>query len=145
MTKTSNTFEIDNLTGKNHDGAHPNMPLKFLTASSIIGDEVLNKGGGKLGKINDIMLNLSKGKIEYVVIEMGGFLGIGEKYFAVPFALLEVDAKKEVFILDQTKEALQAAPGFDKDHWPQTNSHEFDNSSTYWGGFMGVNTGGVPY
>lgn len=136
------SFEADNLSGKNHKGAHPNMPLKFLTASSIIGDEVLNPGGDKLGKINDIMVELSGGKIEYVVIELGGFLGMGEKYFAVPFALLKVDAKQEVFILDQTKETLNAAPGFDKDHWPETNSHEFDNTGTYWGSFMGVNTGG---
>lgn len=139
------TFEQDNLSGKNHEGAHPNMPLKFLTASSIIGDEVLNRGGEKLGKINDIMVELSSGKIEYVVIELGGFLGMGEKYFAVPFALLKVDAKIEGFILDQAKEALEAAPGFDKDHWPETNSHEFDNAGTYWGGFMGGNTGSVPY
>lgn len=135
------TFEKDNLTGENHEGAHPNTPLRFLSASSIIGDEVLNKEGDKLGKIHDFMIELSNGKIDYFVIELGGFLGIGEKYFAVPFALLKVDAKNKGFILDQTKESLQAAPGFDKDHWPETNSHEYDNSTAYWGGFMGVNTG----
>lgn len=135
------TFEKDNLSGTNHEGAHPNSPLRFLTASSIIGDEVLNRSGEKLGKINDIMVELSNGKIEYVVIELGGFLGMGEKYFAVPFALLEVDSINETFVLDQAKEALQAAPGFDKDHWPETNSHEFDNAGAYWGDFMGANTG----
>jgi sporulation protein YlmC with PRC-barrel domain len=135
------TFEKDNLTGKNHAGAHPNSPLKFLTATSIIGDHVHNLTGDKLGKINDIMIDLFAGKIEYVVIEIGGFLGIGEKYFAVPIGLLRVDSKNEGFILEQTKEAIYAAPGFDKEHWPETNSHEFDNSSQYWGEFMGVNTG----
>lgn len=139
------TFEKDNLSGKNHEGVHPNRPLKFLTASSIMEDEVVNPRGEKLGGINDLMIDLSSGKIEYVVIELGGFLGIGEKYFAVPFELLKVNAKEGVFILDQSKEALHAAPGFDKDHWPETNSHEFDNASSYWGGFMGVNTGAVPY
>lgn len=146
MTKNnSKKFDKDNSTGKNHEGAHPNMPLKFLTATSIIGDEVLNMVGDKLGEINDLMIDLSNGKTEYVAIELGGFLGIGEKYFAVPFSLLKVDSKQEVFILDQTKETLRGAPGFDKDHWPETNTHEFDNSSSYWGGFMGSNSGGVPY
>jgi hypothetical protein len=88
------------------------------------------------------MIDLSTGKIEYVVIEFGGFLGIGEKFFAVPFKLLQVDSVKEVCILDQEKEVLENAPGFDRDHWPKTNSHEFDNASRYWGGFMGANTGG---
>lgn len=139
------TFEASNLSGKNHGGDHPNLPLKFLTPSSIIRGEVLNRSGEKLGKINDIKIDLSSGKIEYLVIELGGFLGIGKKYFAVPFTLLDVDTKKEVLILDQTKEALHAAPRFDRDHWPETNTHEFDNAGAYWRGFMGVNTGAVPY
>jgi len=139
------TFEADNLSGKNHEGAHPNTPLRFLTASSIIGDKVLNLQGDHLGTIKDIMIDLIAGKVEYVVIELGGFLGIGEKYFAIPFPVLKVDSKKEVFILDQSKETLEKAPGFNKDHWPETNTHEFDNASTYWGGFMGANTGSVPY
>ena len=138
------TFESDNLNGKNHGGAHPNNPVKFLTASSIIGDEVINPKGEHLGTIKDIMLDLNGGKIEYVVVELGGFLGIGDKYFALPYSLLKVDPKNEAFSLDQSKDALNNAPGFDKDHWPETNTHLFDSSS-YWGGFMGVNTKSIPY
>jgi sporulation protein YlmC with PRC-barrel domain len=138
------TFETDNLSGKNHTGAHPNSPVKFLTATSIIGDKVLNLKGEHLGTINDIMIDLSLGKIEYVVVEFGGFLGVGEKYFALPYALLTLDSKNEEFILDQSMDTLKNAPGFDKDHWPETNTHLFDSSS-YWGGFMGVNSGSVPY
>ena len=140
-----NNFEADNSSGKNHEGAHPNMPLNFLTASSIIGDKVTNASGEHLGTIKDIMINLSGGKIEYVIIELGGFLGIGEKYFALPYPLLKVNGKNQEFTLNQTKAVLEKAPGFDKDHWPETNSHQFDHSSAYWGGFMGANTGSVPY
>jgi sporulation protein YlmC with PRC-barrel domain len=140
-----NKFEIDNQTGKNHTGAHPNTPVRFLTASSIMADKVLNPQKEKLGSIKDIMIDIQNGKIEYVVIELGGFLGIGEKFFAIPFSLLRVDTKNHAFILDQDKETLQAAPGFDKDHWPETNTHMFDDSSTYWGGFVGANSGAVPY
>ena len=138
------TLEKDNLTGENHEGRHANTPLRFLTASSISADKVYNRAGEKLGDIKDIMIDLQDGKIEYVIIEFGGFLGIGEKYFAVPFRLLEVDTVKEAFIFDQKKGVLENAPGFDKDHWPETNSHEMQQSYTYWGGFMGSNTGG-PY
>lgn len=117
--------------------------MRYLTASSIIGDSVYNRDDEKLGDIKEIMIDLYDGKIEYLVIEFGGFLGIGEKFFAVPFGLLKVDTEKEAFILNQKKEVLANAPGFDKDHWPDTNSHEFQASSTYWGGFMGANTGGA--
>jgi sporulation protein YlmC with PRC-barrel domain len=138
-------YKQDNATGANHEGIKPNMPLKYLTATSIIGDKVQFPEGESTGTIKDVMIDLSTGQIEYFIIEFGGFLGIGEKYYAIPFALLKVDAQQEIFILDQKMEILKNAPGFDKEHWPETNSHQFDHSSAYWGGFMGVNTGAMPY
>lgn len=140
-----NKFEADNNTGKNHEGAHANRPLKYLTASSIIGDKVFNLEEKHLGDIKDIMIDLGSGKIEYIIIELGGFLGMGEKYFAIPYSFLKVDPKNESFILDQEPDTLKNAPGFDADHWPETNNHAFENSNAYWGGFMGGNTGSVPY
>ena len=137
-------FDVDNQTGVNHTGAHPNVPVHFLTATSIIGDKVHNLQDENLGSIKDIMIDVENGTIEYAVIEMGGFLGLGEKFFAIPYSLLKVDAKNQSFLLNQDKKTLLEAPGFDKDHWPETNSHLFD-SSTYWGDFMGSNTGSVPY
>jgi hypothetical protein len=75
-------------------------------------------------------------------MDFGGFLGIGEKFFAIPYRLLAINTNEHAWVLDQAKEVLEAAPGFDKDHWPKTNSHEFDRSGAYWGDFMGPNTGG---
>ena len=124
----------DNLTGTNAEGAAPNLPLKCLTATSIIGDKVHNKMDEQLGKIKDIMLNIQSGTIEYYIIEFGGFLGIGEKFFAIPFSLLTVDPEKQLFIFDQPREMLEKAPGFDKEHWPDTNLHyyEADERWSFW-------------
>ncbi len=124
-----NTLPNDNATGHNKEGAHPNLPLKYLTASSIICDKVHNENDEHLGKIADIMVDISTGKIEYVVIEFGGFLTIGTKLFAVPFGLLKVDAAKKTFIFNQPREMLEKAPGFDMNHWPETNFHA---EQTYW-------------
>ena len=139
------TLERDNLTGKNHTGNKPNTPVRFLTASTIIGDKVYNRLDEKLGDVKDIMLNINDGSIEYFIIEFGGFLGIGEKFFAVPFQALTIDTERHAFILDQSREVLEKAPGFDKDHWPETNSHIFKDTSIYWGDFMGSNVGAEPY
>ena len=124
----------DNITGTNAEGASPNLPLKCLTATSIIGDKVHNKMDEPLGKIKDIMLNVQSGTIEYYIIEFGGFLGIGEKFFAIPFSLLTVDPEKQLFIFDQPREMLEKAPGFDKEHWPDTNLHyyEADERWSFW-------------
>ena len=119
----------ENLTGVNREGSHPNLPLKFLAATSIIGDKVHNDQGEDLGKIEDIMLDVTTGKIEYVVIAFGGFLTIDEKYFAIPFRLLKVDPENKAFLFNQPREVLEKAPGFDMSHWPETNFHP---EETYW-------------
>lgn len=79
-----------------------------------------------MGTIEDIMLDINSGKVEYVVIKFGGFLTINEKYFAIPWKLLTVDPAKKAFILNQSKEMLEKAPGFDMSHWPETNFHAED-------------------
>src|SRR5450432_2934657 len=116
-------LEKDNLTGSNQGPLLPNLPLKYLTTSSIIGDKVHNEEDEHMGEIKDIMIDITTGRIEYVVIEFGGFLGIGIKYFAVPFSLLRIDAAKKIFIFNQKKEILEKASGFNIDHWPDTNIH----------------------
>lgn len=133
--------ENDNVTGVNDGKKLANTPVKFLTASTITGNKVYNKSHEKLGDVKDLMLNIHTGAIEYVIIEFGGFLGIGEKYFAVPFKSLTLDTDLHAFIFDQQREVMEKAPGFDKDHWPETNSNHWEDTYTYWGGFMGANTG----
>jgi sporulation protein YlmC with PRC-barrel domain len=126
---TLEKLEKENLTGVNFEGKYPNRPLKYLTASSIIGDKVYNPQGEHLGAIEDIMIDITQGQIEYVVIKFGGFLTINEKYFAIPFRLMKVDPDKKAFILNQSKETLEKAPGFDMSHWPETNFHKEEK---YW-------------
>ena len=134
-------LEKENKTGVNKDGVNANFPVRLLTATSIIGDHVENHSGEDLGKIKDIMLDVKRGVVEYVVIEFGGFLGIGEKYFAVPFEALELKAGKQVYILNKEKSFLKKAPGFNKEHWPCTNSQHYADVNGYWGDFMGPSVG----
>jgi sporulation protein YlmC with PRC-barrel domain len=123
------TLQVENITGINNEGTRSNTPLKYLAASSIIGDKVHNEKKEHLGRINDIMIDVASGKIEYVVIEFGGFLSIGTKLFAIPFNLLTVDKENKAFIFNQPKEMIEKAPGFDVNHWPETNFHHEEN---YW-------------
>jgi sporulation protein YlmC with PRC-barrel domain len=124
LTLNMESFHIDNITGQNNSGHKANEPLKRLALSSLIGDNIFNPAGENLGKIKDIMIDIAEGKIEYVVIEFGGFLGINQKYFALPMQALTIAREHtNAFILNETKESLKSYPGFDKDHWPNTNSH----------------------
>ena len=137
MSVEEKTYKQDNVTGINHEGPAANTPVERLTATSIVGDKVENTAGEDLGKIDNLMVNLGSGEIEYAVVEFGSFLGIGGKLFAVPFKELRLDAERKTFILDRDKEYLKLSPGFDKDHWPDTNDHSyFDNVRMYYGSYL---------
>ena len=119
----------DNFTSNLHENENLNVPFKLLTASSIIGDRVHDEKDEAMGDIKDIMLDITTGKIEYYVIEFGGFLGIGTKYFAIPFDLLTIDPVKRILVFKHSKEKLENAPGFNYQHWPETNYHVVTD---YW-------------
>lgn len=102
----------------------PNSP-EVLSASTIMSDKVVNAKGEDLGKIEDLMIDLSRGRISYVVLSFGGFLGIGDKLFAIPWEALTLDAENKRFILNVDKERLEKAPGFNKDNWPKAPVNEW--------------------
>ena len=96
---------------------HQGKPT-ILSAGTITGDDVVNTRDEQLGSIQDLMVDMQSGKIRYVVMSSGGFLGMGDRLFAVPWHALKCDGANHRFVLDVDAERLKAAPGFDKDHWP---------------------------
>ena len=60
----------------------------FLSANTLKGDQVVNRAGEDLGQIEDFMIDLENGRIAYAVLSFGGFLGMGDKLFAIPWKLL---------------------------------------------------------
>lgn len=97
---------------------------KLLTASELKGANVYNPQGENLGTIKDLMIDTVTGRVNYAVLSFGGFLGLGDKYFAVPVQALTIDIKDNI-ILDVDKERLKNAPGFDKNNWPVTYDRSF--------------------
>ncbi len=131
LNEKEQLLEKDNLSGENQGPLLPNQKGRYLTASTLTGTKVVNPAGEHLGEIKDIMLDMETGRIDYFVIEFGGFLGMGVKYFAIPLRLLKIDTPNKRFTFDQSKDLLEKAPGFDMDHWPDTNLH-FDEVYSYW-------------
>ena len=94
------------------------MNKLVLSATSMIGDKVKNSAGDQLGGITEIMIDVHTGQVVYAVLSFGGFLGLGDKLFAIPWESLTIDTSDHTFILDVPKEVLQNAEGFDQDNWP---------------------------
>lgn len=99
---------------RNHAGPGP----RLMGANTLDGNDVFNKQDEDLGDIKEIMLDVPTGRVAYAVLSYGGFLGMGDKLFAVPWNALTLDTVNKRFVLDVSKERLKDAPGFDKDAWP---------------------------
>lgn len=74
------------------------------------------------------MLNVNTGEVAYVVVSFGGFLGMGDKLFAIPMTAFEIDTANKQFKLNKSKAELKDAPGFDKDNWPGTTSEYWSDN-----------------
>ncbi|MHA6287682.1 PRC-barrel domain-containing protein [Maricaulis sp. CAU 1757] len=94
------------------------MASYLLSAGSLTGDKVVSTDGDDLGHIEELMIDPNSARVEYAVLSFGGFLGLGDKLFAIPLTEMTVDRKNERIVLNVEKERLKEAPGFDKDNWP---------------------------
>lgn len=105
-----------------------------LSAGTLSGDKVVNTQGEDLGKITDFMVDVRDGHISYAVLSFGGFLGMGDKLFAVPWNALTLDQEQQCFVLSTSKERLEKAPGFPKDSWPDMDNVDWRNQvQQYYG------------
>jgi len=105
-----------------------------LSSTSIVGTNVQNAQGESLGEIEDLMVNTHSGDVDYAVVSFGGFLGMGDKLFAVPLQAFNTDTDAEKMILDVPKDRLESAPGFDKDNWPKHGDTKWTQDvRTYYG------------
>lgn len=98
---------------------------ELMGAETLIGGDVYNTKGEDLGDIKEIMLDMRTGRVAYAVLSFGGFLGMGGKLFAVPWAALALDTEHKRFSLNVDKDRLASAPGFDKDKWPNMADAEW--------------------
>ncbi|HVS08285.1 MAG TPA: PRC-barrel domain-containing protein [Planctomycetota bacterium] len=121
------------------------MPGKLMIhrGDDVLGQDVVNPQGENLGGIKDLVIQ-PNGQIAYAVLSFGGFLGLGDKLFAIPWGCLDMHhegmpatagregerhrdgqlaARHEgKFVLAIDKEKLKNAPGFDDDNWPNTGN-----------------------
>lgn len=106
----------------------------LMGADTLIGNNVFNAAGENLGDIKEIMLDMRSGKVSYAVLSFGGFLGMGEKLFAVPWDALKLDTEEKRFVLNVDKAKLESAPGFDRNHWPDMADTTWQSSiRSYYG------------
>lgn len=78
----------------------------------------LSEKGKKLGNIEELMIDMRTQHVAYALMTFGGFLGMGERLFAVPFRAFHNDGIKGHLFLDVDEDSINNAPYIEKDCWP---------------------------
>jgi sporulation protein YlmC with PRC-barrel domain len=87
------------------EGSGPDV----MAAATLDGDKVITSDGEDVGKISDIMLDVRGGRTVYAVLSSGGFLGMGNTLYAIPWSALTLDTAEKCFRLDITAERIKNA------------------------------------
>ena len=108
-------------------GMSQHMAARDVRASELMGKDVRNAQGEDLGDIKDLVIDLNNGRIQYVVLSFGGFLGLGDKLFAYPIRAFKPAADHDELVLNVPKEKLKHAPGFDSKSSPDWDKADYRN------------------
>jgi sporulation protein YlmC with PRC-barrel domain len=84
-----------------------------ILASKVKGTTVYNEGGDKIGTVEDVVLDKRSNQIMFAALGFGGVLGMGEKYYPVPWSLLNYDEDKGGYVVPLSKDRLEQAPAYD--------------------------------
>ena len=92
-------------------------PVRFVATNRLVQYDVVNKKGEDMGQVQTFVVDMREGLIAFALVAFGGFLGISDKWFAIPWAALKWHPETMKFILDMPEEVLKNAPGMDKNKW----------------------------
>lgn len=133
---TPQKMRANETAGTRHQANYAPMsqttPGKTVRASEFLGANIHNPKGETIAEINDLVLDPVDGKIRYAAVTYGGFLGLGDKMFAVPWSAIECrpnpqERDEHILSMNVTEKQLEGAQGFDQDHWPNFADKDFVN------------------
>ena len=111
----------------------------LIASDRIDGTVVYGSGGSKIGSIRQMMIDKITGKVAYAVLSFGGFLGMGDEYYPLPWSTLKYDTNLGGFRVNVTKEQLDGGPKYQQDEeWDYSRAndqrvHDHYKARPYWG------------
>ena len=110
----------------------------LIGSDKVEGTAVYGADGQKIGKIERVMLDKVSGKVAYAVLSFGGFMGMGEEYYPVPWSTLKYDTSLGGYRVNLTKGQLEKAPKYSSStgwNWNRENDrrvYDYYRASPYW-------------
>ena len=84
-----------------------------ILASKVKGTAVYNEAGEKIGTVEDVVLDKTSNRIMFAALGFGGVMGIGEKYYPIPWSLLQYNKEKGGYVVPLNKERIEKAPAYE--------------------------------
>src|SRR5271157_4758683 len=112
---------------------------RLIAADQVEGTRIYNRSGENLGSVEDVMIDKVSGRIAYAVVGFGGFLGIGDRHYPLPWETLKYDTNMDGFVVDLDKQTLEGAPsytdadtvGWDDPAWGK-RVYDYYGTHPYW-------------
>lgn len=106
----------------------------FIGSDRVEGTPVYRSNGNKIGRIERLMIEKVSGKVAYAVMSFGGFIGIGEQHYPLPWSLLKYNTKLDGYEVELDEKALKDAPKYDKDqNWDWGDHTQHQKLHAYYG------------
>ncbi len=104
----------------------------LIASNKVEGTAVYNRAGERLGDVYNFMVGKRSGRVAYAVMSFGGFLGIGQRYHALPWHVLTYDTSRGGYVIDATKDRLLSAPSYQISEDPLTRPDHLRQVRDYW-------------
>lgn len=110
--------------------------FNLVSSEDVEGTNVYDPDGKKIGEIDHLMIDKVTGNIRYAVMSFGGFMGLGDSQYPLPWNALKYDHEREGYITNVTEDQLKDAPAFNDDSWTDRNWeerwHQHFQTRPYW-------------
>lgn len=112
---------------------------RLIASNKVEGTAVYNRQGERLGSVYNFMVDKRSGQVEYAVLSFGGFLGIGDSYYPLPWRSLKYDTSQGGYLVDLDKDRLQGAPSYSSSEAPDWSDPSYGRRiDDYYGPFPGI-------
>lgn len=106
----------------------------LIGSDKVEGTEVFGAGGDKIGSIERVMIEKASGQVSYAVLAFGGFLGMGEDHYPLPWRSLTYDTSLGGYKTNVTEGQAKAAPKYHSESdWNWGDTERMKSVNTYYG------------
>src|SRR5206468_2805426 len=112
---------------------------RLIASDKVEGTAVYDRQSERLGSIYNFMVDKRSGQVEYAVMSFGGFLGIGDDYYPLPWKALKYDTTLGGYVVDLDKSRLQGAPRYERSAEPRWADPTYARQiNDFYGPFPGL-------